>query len=70
MTAGWQVYLQEELEGGCGELQPRQPDLNTREGRGADYLECHHTKCAEQPGDQTQPAGIHERRVLLCVIMY
>jgi len=35
-------YIQKGPKGGSRELQACQPDLGTREGCGADHLECHH----------------------------
>ena len=59
------AHLQEKPEGGSRDLQVCQADLDAREGYGADHLECHHTTCTEQPGDQAQSAWVYERQVLL-----
>jgi len=52
-------------EGGCWELQACQPDLGAEQGDGAIHPECAHQACERQPGDQAQPAWVHERQVLL-----
>jgi len=57
--------LQEEPEGGPWELQACQPDLGVREDYEAVHPECAHRACEGQPGDQAQPAWVHERQVLL-----
>jgi len=42
-----------------------QPDLGAGEDHGAIHCECAHWTCEGQPGDQAQPAWVHERQVLL-----
>ena len=66
MTGGLPVYtyLQEGLEGRSWELQSCQPDFGAGEDYGALHPECAHWACEEQPGDQAQPAWVHERQVL------
>lgn len=51
-------------EGESGELQACQPDLDSREYYRVDHLECDHTACAGQPGDQFQAAQVHEMQVI------
>jgi len=59
------AYLQEGLEGGSRELQACQPDLSAKEHYGVVHPECARQACEGQPGDQAQPAWVHERQVLL-----
>ena len=47
------------------ELQACQPDLDAREDYGVIHPECDHWACEGQPGNQAQPAWVHERQVLL-----
>jgi len=47
------------------ELQVCQPDLGAGQDYGVIHPECAHRACEGQPGDQAQPAWVHERQVLL-----
>ena len=61
----WRTLTYETSEGGSGEPQACQPDLCAGEDYGTIHPECAHQACEGQPGDQAQPAWVHERQVLL-----
>jgi len=63
----YNTHLQEGPEGGSWELQACQPDLGTGQDYGVIHPECAHWagEGPGDPGDQAQPAWVHERRVLL-----
>lgn len=46
-------------------LQACQPYLSSRKGYGIDYLGYYHMAHSGQPGDQSQPAWVYGRGVLL-----
>lgn len=46
------THLQERPEGGFRELQACQSNLSSREGHGANHLDCHHNARTGQPGDR------------------
>jgi len=58
------LLQQEWPEGGSWELQACQSDLGARQDYRVINPECTHLACAGHPGDQAQPAWIHEREVL------
>jgi len=47
------------------ELQAYQPELGAREDYGEVHPECAHQASKGQPGNQAQPAWVHENQVLL-----
>jgi len=53
------------VEGGSWELQACQPDRSAGQDYEAIHPECTHQACEGQPGDQAQPAWVHERQDLL-----
>ena len=63
------TYLQEGSEGSSRKLQVCQPDHSIGKGYGADHSEHNHTAMygtdVGPPGDQAQPAWVHERQVLV-----
>jgi len=48
-----------------GNYRPVKLDLGAGEDYAAIQLECSDRACEGQPGDQAQPAWVHERQVLL-----